>query len=106
MLNIEFFNKLEEINKLFSNLHYNKSICNLNIGNLNIGNLNKNLENIYLIFKNKNNVEEKYLVIIHNDIDIDVTIPIKNSNYKYSTKLKNIYDVYNYLYLHIVNYNR
>ena len=96
MLTIDYFKKIMEISKIFSNIEYNRFI---NI-------LNENKDNIHLIFKKKINKEFKYEIFIHNDYEIDVKIPIKNSNYKYSTKFNDINSVYNYLCLHINSYDK
>ena len=94
MLNVDFFKKVEEIESLFNQIEYNYN------------KKQENRENISLIFKKRDNIEAVYLVVINNDMDIDVTIPIKNSNYKYNTKFSNIDNVYSYLHLHSVNYGK
>jgi len=90
MLNIDFFNKISEIDKLFCNNIYKKY---------------KSIDTkIELSYKKIDNIIYEYKIIIYNDDNIDVTIPIDNSNYKYKTTLYNIDDVYNYLVFHLKKY--
>lgn len=89
MLNIDYFNKISEIDILFCNNIYKK---------------NKTIDSrIELLYNKIDNIVHEYKIIIYRDNNIDVTIPINNSNYKYQTKLYNIDDVYNYLELHLKN---
>ncbi len=88
MLNIDYFSILKEIDSLFNSKLYRKE---------------KSIEKegiIKMLFIKIDNIEDRYRVKIHNNSYIEVTIPIKNSNYKYTTNIYNIENVYNYLYLH------
>lgn len=87
MLTIDFINKLESINKLFNSLDFSKALKSENILALN--------------FIKRDNIEDKYLIVIYDDFNIDVTIPIKNSNYKYTTNFDSIENVYHYLNFHV-----
>ncbi len=89
MLNIDYFSILKEIDSLFNDKLYRKekSIKKEGI--------------IKMLFIKIDNIEDRYKIKIHNHDYIEVTIPIKNSNYKYTTNIYNIENVYNYLYLHI-----
>ena len=88
MLNIDYFSILKEIDSLFNDKLYRKekSIKKEGI--------------IKMLFIKIDNIEDRYKIKIHNHDYIEVTIPIKNSNYKYTTNIYNIENVYNYLYLH------
>ena len=89
MLNIDYFNIITHIDRLFKNNdYYCKQLIEYKTGA------------IYYEFIKNDNIEYKYSIIIYNDNYIKVTIPIKNSNFKYSTYLENILMVYNYLYIH------
>lgn len=87
MLTIDFINKLESINKLFNSLDFSKALKSENV--------------LSLIFIKRDNIEDKYLIVIYDDLNIDVTIPIKNSNYKYTTNFDSIENVYHYLNFHV-----
>ena len=92
MLNIEYLNVLKEIDSLFNNRLYYKN-----------KEINESENIIKMLFKKQDNCEDLYSVIIKPNNFIEVTVPIKNSNYKYKTKMYGIEDVYNYLYLHTKN---
>ena len=94
MLNIDYFNKIKKINKIFSDIDFTKNLV------IKDKKFTKN-KIIKLVFIRKNNSEDKYSVLIYNDWNIKVTIPIKNSNYKYTSSFDNIESVYIYLHLHI-----
>ena len=88
MLNIDYFSILKEIDSLFNDKLYRKE---------------KSIEKestITMSFITRDNIEDRYRIKIHNHDYIEVTIPIKDSNYKYTTYMYNIENVYNYLYLH------
>lgn len=88
MLNIDYFSILKEIDSLFNDKLYRKE---------------KSIEKesaITMSFIKHDNIEDRYKIKIHNHDYIEVTIPIKDSNYKYTTYMYNIENVYNYLYLH------
>ena len=89
MLSIEYFSVIKMIEELFDKKKYSveKSIEN---------------SNIIVNFIRKNNVEFNYKIKIYSNNNIEITIPIKNSNYKYKTNVYDINSVYNYLYFHIV----
>ena len=44
---------------------------------------------------------KKFILQIHNKYSINVTIPLKNSNYLYSTAFFDIEDTFNFLKIHI-----
>ena len=89
MLNIDYFNIIRHIYRLFKKNDY---YCKQSI--------QYKTDAIYYEFIKNDNIEYRYSIIIYNDNYIKVTIPIKNSNFKYSTYIDNILTVYNYLYIH------
>lgn len=88
MLNIEYFNTIKEIKNLFSSNIYTEKTQIIE------------KEKIKIVFKKKDNIEDKYIIEIDQSNIIKVEIPIKNSNYKYRTTLNDLWSVYNYLYIH------
>ena len=88
MLNIEYFNAIQEIKRLFSSNTYTEETQ-----------ITDN-EKIKIVLKKKDNIEDKYIIEIDQSNIINVEIPIKNSNYKYRTTLNDLWSVYNYLYIH------
>ena len=89
MLNIDFFNVLNQIDDLFSNLEYKKRET-IESPNL-----------IKMIFINREDHDCKYTVEIYNNNNVKVTIPITNTNYLYTTYFNNIVNVIDYLSLHL-----
>ena len=55
----------------------------------------------HFTFTNSNDITHKFNIVIYNKYFIKVSVPIKNSNYYYTTFLYTIYDVYNYILLHL-----
>ena len=89
MLNIDFFNVLNDIDNLFSNLTYKKR------------EIIESPTLIKLSFINRQDYDYKYIVEIYNNDNVKVTIPINNTNYLYTTYFDNITCVLYYLSLHI-----
>ena len=92
MLNIEYFNIILNIEKLFYNNKYSKEEKEKE---------EKERGEIEIIFKRIDNIEYKYEIRVYSENNIKVTVPIKNSNYKYTTRLHDIESVYNYLNYHL-----
>lgn len=90
MLSIDYFNIIREIETLFC--------CNTYTKYKNINTIDRSIQ---LIYKKKDNIDYEYNIVIYKDIDIAITIPIDNSNYKYKTNIDNIENVYNYLLYHL-----
>lgn len=90
MLSIDYFNIIREIDTLFCYNTYTK-----------YKKINTTDATIELVYKKKDNIDYEYNIIIYKDRDIDITIPIDKSNYKYKTKIDNIENVYNYLLYHL-----
>ena len=91
-MNTYFSNYIVKIDKLFTKDIYRSQISN------------KSDTESYmqtLIYTKKDNSETKYIINIYSEWHIEITVPIKNSNYLYITTLYNIEDVYNYLKIHI-----
>ena len=93
MLNIDFFNVLNDIDNLFSNLTYKKR------------EIIESPTLIKLSFINRQDYDYKYIVEIYNNDNVKVTIPINNTNYLYTTYFDNITCVLYYLSLHTNNTN-
>ena len=55
----------------------------------------------HFTFTNSNDITHKFNIVIYNKYFIKVSVPIKKSNYYYTTILYTIFDLYNYLYLHL-----
>ena len=93
-----YYEILYNINNLFK---HHKSIKFVsNIGNKSsVDSVGQNL-----VFYNKIDKTEKYMINIHNKYSITITIPIKKSNYCYTTILYDIEDVYYYLYNHLYRF--
>ena len=91
-MNTYFYNYIVKIDKLFRKDIYQSQISN------------KSDTESYiqtLIYTKKDNSETKYIINIYSEFYIEITVPIKYSNYLYTTSLNNIEDVYNYLKIHI-----
>tara|TARA_Y100000591_G_scaffold320220_1_gene333303 strand:+ start:125 stop:400 length:276 start_codon:yes stop_codon:yes gene_type:complete len=91
-MNTYFSNYIVKIDKLFTKDIYRSQISN-----------KADTESYMqtLIYTKKDNSETKYIINIYSEWHIEITVPIKNSNYLYITTLYNIEDVYNYLKIHI-----
>ena len=87
-----FFNYLYEINKLFKQDKYKSKIGSKTSPD-SVGQT--------IIYFNAINGTEKFILQIHNKYSINVTIPLKNSNYLYSTAFFDIEDTFNFLKIHI-----
>ena len=55
----------------------------------------------HFTFTNSNDITDKFNIVIYNKYFIKVSVPIKKCNYYYTTFLYTIFDLYNYLYLHL-----
>ena len=86
MLNIDFFNVINQIDDLFSNLEYKKR--------------EETQNSLKMIFLNREDHDCKYTVEIYNNNSVKVTIPI-NTEYLYTTYFDNILNVTDYLSLHL-----
>lgn len=87
-----FFNYLYKINKIFIQKKY-KSKIGSKISPDSVGQI--------LIYFNPINETERFTLQIHNKYSINVKIPLKNSNYLYSTYFFDIEDTFNFLKIHI-----
>lgn len=87
-----FFNYLNEINKLFMKKKYKSKIGSKT---------SPDSVNQTLIYINPINITEIFTLQIHNKYSMYLTIPLKNSNYLYSTSFFDIEETYNYLKRHI-----
>lgn len=87
-----YYEYLYNINKLFTKNNYISKISS-----------KYDTESIsqILIYYKKENITNKYILIINNKYDIEVTIPLKNCNYTYRTNLYSIEDCYEYIKLHL-----
>lgn len=90
-MDMNHYNILTQIKKLYDNNKYISLISS-----------KKDTESIEqkIIFKEIINEESQYIIEILSKNYINVQIPIKNSNYKYSTCLYNMEDVLEYLKIH------
>ena len=91
-IDLIFYDYLKKINKLFKNNNY-KSI----IGSR----TSADSVNQTLIYLNPINITERFTLEIHNKYSINISIPLKNSNYLYSTSFFDIEETYNFLKIHI-----
>ena len=87
-----FFNYLYKINKLFKEKKYKSKIGSKT---------NADSVNQTLIYYNPINITERFTLQIHNKYSINITIPLKKSNYLYSTSFFDIEDTFNFLKIHI-----
>ena len=87
-----FFNYLYEINKLFKQKKYKSKIGSKTSPD-SVGQT--------LIYFNPINGTERFTLQIHNKYSMNVIIPLKNSNYLYTTSFFDIEDTYNFLKIHI-----
>jgi len=87
-----YYDDLCEITKLFSAKKY-KSVIGSKTGPDSI--------NQTIIFINRINETDKFTLFIHNKYSITTKIPIKNTNYIYSTSFVELCEVYNYLKMHV-----
>ena len=91
-IEVNYYNNLYKINKLFKEKKY-ESI----IGSKKCPDSIKQR----LIYINPINKTERFILDIENKYSINVAIPIKNSNYLYSSLFLDIEKVYNFLKIHI-----
>lgn len=92
---INNYNELEKIkviNNLFKTKNYKSKIGSKN-------NPESIIQNLF--YYNPINSTEEYKINILSAHEIEASIPIKDSNFLYKTKFKNLHDLYNYLILHI-----
>ena len=87
-----FFNYLYEINKLFKQKKYKSKIGSKTC---------PDSVNQTLIYFNPINKTEKFTLQIHNKYSMNITIPLKKSNYLYKTCFFDIEDTFNFLKIHI-----
>ena len=95
---INNINQIKNINII------NKIYCYLINNNYILKKSNTYTNNKLLYFINKNDFSEVIKIIINNDsnkVEIILTIPLKNSNYEYTTKFNNLDKTWNYLKFHI-----
>ena len=91
-MELYFYNYILKINKLFIDRTFKKNFSA------------KPTPEDYtqlLIYKNIENTEDKFIINIISYNNIKITIPIKKTNYLYTSYFINIEDVYNYLKYHI-----
>ena len=77
---------IKKIDELFNNMYYHKH-CSYN----------------QISYTNKEDITKRYNILLQDIITIKTEIPLKNSNYYYSTYHKSLEDTYNYLYFIINN---
>ena len=92
IMDASFLNYLYEINNLFKQKKYKSKIGSKT---------SPDSVNQTIIYLNPINGTEKYTLEIHNKYSINVTIPLKDSNYLYSTSFFDIEETYNFLKIHI-----
>ncbi len=87
-----FYNYLLKIDKIFKNRIFKENFS-----------IKTNTEEYKQIisYKNVENIEDKFIIDIHSYNLIKITIPLKKTNYLYSSYFANIEDVYNYLKYHV-----
>tara|TARA_B100000424_G_scaffold154378_1_gene117985 strand:- start:8 stop:352 length:345 start_codon:yes stop_codon:yes gene_type:complete len=91
-IDTNFYNYLYEINKLFKQKKYKSKIGSKT---------SPESVNQTLIYFNPINGTERFTIQIHNKYSIYLTIPLKNSNFLYSTFFFDIEDTFNFLKIHI-----
>tara|TARA_B100000035_G_scaffold309285_1_gene315239 strand:+ start:1340 stop:1624 length:285 start_codon:yes stop_codon:yes gene_type:complete len=84
--------KVEAINNLFKTKNY-KSIIGSKSNNESI------VQN--LLYYNRDNITEKFIINIIKPDLIETEVPIYNTNYYYTTNFNNLDKLYNYLLLHL-----
>ena len=87
-----YYNTLYEISKLFKNKNFKSKIGSK---------ADPNSVAQIIIFYNPINITEEFILDIHNKYYITITVPLKNSNFYYTTTINNIEDIYNYIKLHL-----
>ena len=98
-----YFRSLQYINNEFKYKKYTiNSYCKI---------LDKEIQQIFT-YTNINNITDQYTIFVLNNINninninsktFKVTIPIKNSNMLYTTYIKSIDDLVNYICYHLYN---
>ena len=91
-IDINFYNYLYKINKLFKDKKY--------ISKIGLKSSPDSVNQI-LIYINPINKSEEFTLRIHNKYSINITIPLKNCNYLYNTSFFDIEDTFNFLKMHI-----
>ena len=91
-IDTNFFDYLYEINKLFKKKKYKSKIVSKTC---------PDSVNQTLIYFNPINKTEKFTLQIHNKYSMNITIPLKKSNYLYKTCFFDIEDTFKFLKIHI-----
>tara|TARA_X000000368_G_scaffold411537_3_gene396546 strand:- start:462 stop:788 length:327 start_codon:yes stop_codon:yes gene_type:complete len=91
-IDTNFLDYLYEINKLFKKKKYKSKIGSKTC---------PDSVNQTLIYFNPINKTEKFTLQIHNKYSMNITIPLKKSNYLYKTCFFDIEDTFNFLKIHI-----
>ena len=86
-----YYQTLYEISKIFQNINYKSKIGSK---------ADSNSINQTIIYYNPINKTEQFILNIYNKYSITVSIPLKNSNFYFTTNHNSINNVYNYLTLH------
>lgn len=92
-----YFRSLQYINNEFKYKKYTiNSYCKI---------VDKEIQQIFT-YTNINNITDQYTILVLNNINskiFKVTIPIKNSNLLYTTYIKSVDDLVNYICYHLYN---
>jgi len=91
-IDIEFYNNLYEINKVFEEKKYKCKIGSK---------ISPDSTNQSIIYINPINESEKYEININNKYSITLTIPIKNSNFLYTTNFFDLKEILSFIKIHI-----
>ena len=91
-IDIEFYNNLYEINKVFEKKKYKCKIGSK---------ISPDSINQSIIYINPINESEKYEININNKYSITLTIPIKNSNFLYTTNFFDLKEILSFIKIHI-----
>jgi len=90
--NYEELEKIQEINNLFKKKNY-KSIIGSKYDTESIAQK--------ICYYNADNILEQFIINIINSNNIEVQVPLYNTNFYYKTRVNTIVDLYNYLLLHL-----
>jgi hypothetical protein len=93
-IDAEYYNYLYKLNSLLTNYNFISKIGS----KYSIDSISQSL-----VYYKKENITEMYTIIINDKYNIEVTIPLKNCNYTYTTNINSIKNVYNYIYFHLNN---
>ena len=96
-MDLDFYNYLKNIDNCFNNQYFYRDVS---------AKLHSEDYHQSIIYKNIINALDRFTIKILSKNNIIVTIPIKKTNYIYTTNFTNIENVYNYIDLHITNYFR